>query len=77
MIYLSVMCVFTTLLIDFPYLPPPSNHPTLPATLIAVILRIYNLVRLILIGERFSHNFQSLEIMGDLYQYTEAFCQYS
>ena len=27
----------------------------------------------ILIGERFFHNFQSLEIIGDMYQYTEAF----
>ena len=30
-------------------------------------------VRLILIGERFFHNFQSLEIIGDMYQHTEAF----
>ena len=34
-------------------------------------------LRLILIGERFFHNFQSLEIIGDVYQYTEAFCHYS
>ena len=34
-------------------------------------------LRLILIGERFSHNFQSLEVIGDMYQYTEAFCDYS
>ena len=33
-------------------------------------------LRLILIGERFIHNFQSLEIIGDMYQYTEAFCHY-
>ena len=33
--------------------------------------------RLILIGERFFHNFQSLEIIGGMsYQYTEAFCHY-
>ena len=37
----------------------------------------FRIFRLILIGERFFHVFQSLEIMGDLYQYTEAFCHYS
>ena len=30
-------------------------------------------LRFILIGERFFHNFQSLEIIGDMYQNTEAF----
>ena len=34
-------------------------------------------LRLILIGERFFHNFQGLEIIGDMYQYTEAFFHYS
>ena len=34
-------------------------------------------LRFILIGERFFHNFQSLEIIGDMYQCTEAFCHYS
>ena len=34
-------------------------------------------LRFILIGERFFHNFQSLEIIEDMYQYTEAFCHYS
>ena len=34
-------------------------------------------LRLILIGERFFHNFQSLETIGDTYQYTEALCHYS
>ena len=34
-------------------------------------------VRFILIGERFFQKFQSLEIIGDMYQYTEAFCHYS
>ena len=35
-------------------------------------------LRLILIGERFFHNFsQSLELIGDMYQYTEAFCHYN
>ena len=34
-------------------------------------------IRLILIGECFSHNFQRLEINGDMYRYTEAFCHYS
>ena len=34
-------------------------------------------VRLILIGERFFHNFESMEIIGDMYQSTEAFCHYS
>ena len=32
--------------------------------------------RLILIGERFFQNFRSLEIIGDMYQYTETFCHY-
>ena len=33
--------------------------------------------RLILIGERFFHKFfHSLEIIGDMYQYTEAFCHH-
>ena len=36
-----------------------------------------HLVRFILFGERFLHNFQSLEIIGDIYQYTEAFCHNS
>ena len=27
-------------------------------------------------GERFSHYIQSLEIIGDIDQYTEAFCHY-
>ena len=35
------------------------------------------LLRFILIGECFSHNFQSLEIIGDMYHYTEAFRPYS
>ena len=34
-------------------------------------------LRLILIGERFFLKFQSLEIIGDMYRYTEAFCHYS
>ena len=34
------------------------------------------IVRLILVGERSFHNFQSLEIMGDIYQYTEALYLY-
>ena len=35
-------------------------------------------LRFILIGERFfSQNFLSLEIIGNMYQYTEAFCHYS
>ena len=34
-------------------------------------------LRFILIGERFFRNFQSLEVIGDMYQYTEAFCHYS
>ena len=34
-------------------------------------------LRFILVGERFFHNFQSLEIIGDMHQYTEAFCHYS
>ena len=34
-------------------------------------------LRFILIGERFFQNSQSLEIIGDMYQYTEAFCHYS
>ena len=34
-------------------------------------------LRFILIGERFFHNFRSLEIIGDMYQYTEAFWHYS
>ena len=34
-------------------------------------------VRSILIGERFFQNFQSLETIGNMYQYTEAFCHYS
>ena len=33
--------------------------------------------RLINIGELFFQNSQSLEIIGDLYQDTEAFCHYS
>ena len=33
--------------------------------------------RLILIGELFFQKFQSLEIIGDMYRYTEAFCHYS
>ena len=33
-------------------------------------------IRLILIGECFFCNFQSLEIIGDMYQYTEAFFHY-
>ena len=32
---------------------------------------------LMLIGERFFHYFRSLEIIGDMYQYTEALCRYS
>ena len=32
---------------------------------------------LILIGECFFQKFQSLEIIGDMYWYTEAFCHYS
>ena len=34
-------------------------------------------LRLKLIGKRFFHNFQSLEVPGDMYQYTEAFCHCS
>ena len=34
-------------------------------------------VRFILIGERFFPNFQSLEIVGDMYQYTGVFFHYS
>ena len=34
-------------------------------------------LRLILIGEFFFQNFQSLEIIGDMCRYTEAFCHYS
>ena len=30
-------------------------------------------LRLILMGEFYFHNFQSWEIIGDMYQYTEAF----
>ena len=33
--------------------------------------------RFILIEERFFKNIQSLEKIGDMYQYTEAFCHYS
>ena len=33
--------------------------------------------RLILIRERFFQKFQSFEIIGDMYRYTEAFCYYS
>ena len=33
--------------------------------------------RFILIGERFFHNYQFLEIIGDVYECTEAFCHYS
>ena len=34
-------------------------------------------LRFILIGECCFHDFKSLEIIGDRYQYTEAFCHYS
>ena len=34
-------------------------------------------LRFILIGERFFHSFQSLELIGGVCQYTEAFCHYS
>ena len=33
-------------------------------------------IKLILIGERSCHNFQSFEKIGDMYQYTEAFSHY-
>ena len=35
------------------------------------------LFRLILVGESFFQNLQSLEIIGDMYQYTEALSHYS
>ena len=33
--------------------------------------------KLILISDRFFHSCQSLVIIGDMYQHTEAFCHYS
>ena len=35
------------------------------------------ILKFILVAERFFHIFQSLEIIGDMYQHTEAFCHYS
>ena len=60
---------------------PPAERSALdsePVTLSAYTKEPLDLhSRLFLIGERFFHNFQRLEINGDMYQYTEAFCHYS
>ena len=37
----------------------------------------FSLFRLILMGELFFKNFQSLGTIGDMYQNMEAFCHYS
>ena len=41
------------------------------------VMHIFYRIRLILLGDRFFHNFQISEIIGDMYRYTEAFCHCS
>ena len=55
----------------------PLQHNLQYILMFSVFIVMRHNLRLILIGERFFQNFQSLEIIGDMYQCTEAFCHYS